>query len=245
MIHMVEETLHENAPDERFSVKVIESLLARPKLLEIEGHPVRQVWEAMRAALPDYDVVHGEEIEDSEAFAAAEDHAWDGAYRLGKDQALRYQTTTVTLAAIRGRTAPVRLLAPGRVFRPEREDAGHMKVFHQVDGVCVDAGADMAGFKATCERTVKAAVPGAEIIRREHDYGLVSLGAEAVIVQGEARYEVLGGGMLRAETLDNAGYDPGAVSGFAWGLSLERLAMLRFDIDDIRKLWAPPYVPGR
>ena len=241
---MVEEKLHQNSPDERFSRKVIEALLSRPDLLEVEGHPVRRVWDEIRAALAEYEVITGDEVEDKRTFAAAEDHAWDLAYRLSEDKALRFQMTTVTMSAIRGRTAPVRLLAAGRVFRPDREDATHSKVFHQVDGVCIERGADVAAFKKTCERALKAALPDAVISWREHDYGFVVPGFAAVVAAGAAEYGVLGGGMLRPETLQRAGYDTQVVSGFAWGLSVDRIAMLKFGIVDVRELWRPPYAGG-
>ncbi len=244
MLTMVEQTLHNNAPDERFNVAVIDRLLDRPRLLEIPDHPVRQVWDDIRAALADYEVVTGEEIEDEQMAGAAEDHARrDYAYHTDTGRSLRYQMTTVTMAAIEGCTPPVRVLAPGRVFRPEAEDAGHLKVFHQVDGVCVEAGADMAAYLATCERALRAAVPGAEISWRDYDNTFVVPGRYALITKSGKQYEALGGGMLKPDTLQRKGFDPSAVSGYAWGLGLERLAMLKFDLDDVRKLWQPPYVP--
>ena len=242
MLHMVEETLHKNAPDERLDKKVIDRLLARPDLLNIEGHPVQQVWEAIRRALVGYEVVTGSEVEDRETFNAVEDHAWDLAYHPSDAEALRYQTTTVTMAAIRGRSAPVRLLTAGRVFRPCGEDQTHSKVFHQVDGVCIEAIASVQSFKATCERVLKAAVPGAPVGWQDHDYGFVVPGFMATVAKGEQRLEALGGGILRPEALAKAGYAPEGVAGFAWGLSLDRLAMMRIGLKDIRQLWRPPYI---
>ena len=243
MLTMVEQTLHNNAPDERFNLAVIDKLLERPRLLEIPDHPVRQVWDDMRAALANYEVVTGEEIEDRQTADAAEDHAWrDFSYRTDAGQSLRYQMTTVTMSAIEGRTPPVRVLAPGRVFRPEQEDDKHLKVFHQVDGVCIEAASDLAVFKATCERALTAAVPGAVVTWREYDYGFVVPGYEAHVSKSGRELEALGGGMLKPDTLQRKGFDPNVVSGYAWGLGLEVLAMLRFDLDDVRKLWQAPYV---
>ncbi|MDY7010234.1 MAG: sigma-70 family RNA polymerase sigma factor [Planctomycetota bacterium] len=243
MLNMVEETLHKNAPDERFSKKVIEELLARPRPLEIEGHPVREAWDEMRAALSDYEVINGPEVEDKQTSKAAEDHAFeDYAYRLGDNKALRFQMTSVTMTAVRGRKPPVRLLAAGRVFRPDKGDATRSKVFHQVDGVCIDVGADVKAFKRTCERAIHAAVPGGTIRWVEHDTSFVVPGFQALASKNHRELDILGGGMLQAKTLEGAGFDPKEVSGFAWGLSLERLAMLKLGIDDIRKLWVPPYV---
>ncbi len=168
-------TLKGNAPDERFSHPVIETLIARPNLLAIQNHPVWNIWQDIRRALSHYEIVSADEIETRDQFALAKDHAWDLAYHLDAERGLRYQMTTVTMYAIVGRTPPVHLLVPGRVFRPDKEDAMHMK--------------------------------------------------------------------LQSKTLTRKGFDSNTVSGFAWGMSLEHLAMIKYGIDDIRKLWQPPYVP--
>jgi len=82
----------------------------------------------------------------------------------------------------------------------------------------------------------------AELRRREHDYGFVERGWEVAIKPGDERLDVSGSGTLRAATLRKAGFDPDQVGGYAWGLGLERLAMLKFGIHDIRTLWRPSYV---
>ncbi len=245
MLHMVKDTLHQNAPGERFDRRVIDELLSRPRPLEIPGHPVRDAWEAVRQALADYEVVTGPEVEDRQTAKASQDHAWEEyAYRLGEGRALRFQMTSVTMAAVVGRSAPVRLLAAGRVFRPDREDATHTKVFHQMEGLCIQTGADAEAFLATCERCIRAVVPDAEVRWVPHDYGyrFVAEGHEAMVSRDGREQQALGGGTLSQQALRDAGFDPAAVSGFAWGLSLERLAMLRLGIDDIHALWQPPYV---
>jgi RNA polymerase sigma factor (sigma-70 family) len=163
MMDMVEETLKTNVPDERFSREIINKLLAERDLLKIDNHPVQKVWQTIHLAFPDYEVVTADEIETRQQFAAAEDHAWDLAYRLDEERSLRYQMTTVTMSAVIGRKPPVRLLAPGRVFRPDKEDAMHMKVFHQVDGVCIEAGLTIETFKQTGESILKAIIPDAQI----------------------------------------------------------------------------------
>lgn len=241
---MVAETLHKNTPDERFSKKVIEELLARPRPLEIEGHPVRQAWNEIRTALSDYEVVTGPEVEDKQTSEAAEDHAFeDYAYRLGDNRALRFQMTSVAMTAVYSRIPPVRLLVAGRVFRPDKGDAMRAKVFHQVDSVCIDSGVDVKAFQRACERAIHAAIPGGTVIWIDHDTSFLVPGFQAWASKGPQEIDVLGGGMLQPKTLEGAGFDPKEVSGFAWGLSLERVAMLKLGLDDIRKLWEPPYVP--
>jgi RNA polymerase sigma factor (sigma-70 family) len=244
MLTMVRDTLHQGAPSQRFDETVIEELLSQPRPLEMTDHPSRLVWDAIRSALAEYEVIDpGSEIEDEPTARQAEDHAWeDHAYRPSDRKALRFQMTTVTMAALGGRRPPVRILAAGRVFRPDSEDPLRAKVFHQMDGVCIEPGAGEETFKATCERALQAAVPGSVVRWVEHNTDLVSPGFEAVISKDGQEANVLGGGMFLAKTLAGKGFDPERVAGFAWGLGLDRLAMLRFGISDIRMLWQPPYL---
>jgi phenylalanyl-tRNA synthetase alpha subunit len=246
MLTMVKDTLHTNAPDERFNLAVIDELLARPRPLEIEGHPVRQIWDIIRSELSEYEVVFGEEVEDKQTSKAAEDHAFEEhAYRLSPNKALRFQTTTVVMAALPGRTPPVRLLTAGRVFRPDKESTLCLNVFHQMDGLCIDKGLDVEAFKKTCERLLLKVVPDGTVRWVDADFfGFVKPGFEAHLQKEGLEMEVLGGGMLKPDTLQRAGFDPKEVQGFAWGIGLERLATLLFEIDDVRKLWQRPYVPG-
>lgn len=248
MLTMVKDTLHTNAPDERFNLAVIDELLARPKPLDIEGHPVRQIWDIIRSELSEYEVIYGEEIEDKQTSKAAEDHAFEEhAYRLSSNKALRFQTTTVVMTALPGRTPPVRLLTAGRVFRPAKEENKRfLNVFHQMDGLCIDKGIDVEAFKKASERVILAAVPGGTVRWVDADFfGFVKPGFEAHLRKDGREMEVLGGGMLKPDTLQRNGFDPKEVQGFAWGIGMERLATLRFGIDDVRMLWQPPYVPGK
>lgn len=242
MLKMVEETLHEKAPDERFSRKVIGQLLARPRLLEIEGHPVREVFEVIRAALPEYEMIEGEEVVDG-SFWAGVGSGLEEVYQVGQGRVLRTETTVTTFRAMVGRTPPVRLITAGRVFRAHAEDAAHQKVFHQLELLCLEAGADQEAMKAALQRALRAALGPVELKWQEEDYHCVEHGLDASVKLGDKWLEIAGCGVLKAETLRQAGFDPQAVSGFAFGLGLERLAMLKHDIADIRELWAPPYVP--
>jgi RNA polymerase sigma factor (sigma-70 family) len=241
MMSMVKDSLRENAPDERFSRKVIDELLSRPRPLEIEGHPVRRVWEEIRAALPEYEVIAGDEVEDADALAALQEDM-DKVYHVGAGKVLRTQTTVTTFKAIRGRRPPVRLLTAGRVFRTDAEDSRHLKVFHQLDGICVEAGADLDALKSTCLRVLTAVVGDVDVRWHEASFRIVEQELEAQILIAGRWQDILGCGVLKRETLRETGYDPGKVGGFSFGFGLERLAQVKFGIDDIRKLWQPPYV---
>jgi RNA polymerase sigma factor (sigma-70 family) len=242
MMGMVEQTLKQNAPDERFSRKVINGLLARPRPLEIDGHPVRQVWEIIRGALPRYEVIEGEEVEEKGLVDERVENM-HSAYFLDDTRTLRTQMTTVTMRAMRGRAAPVRLVAAGRCFRPDQEDARHLKVFHQVDVLCIERGADVEGFEATARRVLEAVLGPLELRWTDHNYDFLDYGRHAQVAHKGAWLSICAGGMIASDVSREAGHDPDEVGGFAFGLGLERLAKLKFGIEDIRALWRPPYVP--
>ena len=241
MLNMVEETLHKNAPDERFSKKVIEELLARPRLLDIEGHPVREVYEIICQTLPDYEKIAGEEIVNKAGIV----NPWtlQFAFPTDKDRILRTETTVTTFAALAGRTPPVRLITAGRVFRNDTKDNTHRKVFHSFDLVCIESDANKEHLK-TAVQTLVEAVLGPVTLR----YESTTLPSLAPCYTVEIKYQgawrgLVGCGVFKGEFLREAGYDPSVVEGYALGAGLENLAMLKLGIDDIRKLWAPPYVP--
>ena len=245
---MVEQTLHDNAPDERFSKKVIEELLGHPRLLEIEGHPVRKVLDTIRDAFPDYEFIEGEEIVQKSAFLpGAPDPDTDKAviYHVDEDRILRTATAITTVKAMAGRTPPVRLLTAGRVFRAgkEREDANHLRVFHTLDILCVEAGVDTESMKGQLRKSIEAVLGPLELKWERANFKYFEQCLEVNARYGEKWTELGGCGMIPPHRLQEAGYNTEAVSGFAFGIGLERLAMLKYDIDDIRKLWQPPYVP--
>ena len=128
MINMVEETLKDNVPNERFSKKVIEKLLALPKPLEIKGHPVQEALEIICKSLPAYKMVKGEEIIKKSDFVAAGGSP-ELVYHVDADKVLRRETTIAAIQAMIGRTPPVRIFTTGRVFRPGplMDDTTHLK----------------------------------------------------------------------------------------------------------------------
>ncbi|MHC4648025.1 MAG: sigma-70 family RNA polymerase sigma factor, partial [Planctomycetota bacterium] len=244
MMDMVEDTLKGSVPDERFSQKIITELLNRPRPLEIEGHPIRRIWDEIRAALPDYEVIAGEEIEDKGVFEAEYGYPC-GAYHVTGDRVLRTQTTSTIWQAMKGGEIPVRLLTAGRVFRPEREDAMHLKVFHQVDGLCIREKAKLPAPGDILDSLLQTILGVVELKLEDADYGFVDSGFDLKVRWAGKWIELAGGGLLKDQTLSEAGYKAEAVGGFAFGLGLERLAMLKFGIDDIRKLWQPPHLPRK
>ncbi len=165
MLEMVEATLKANSPDDRFSGQVIQGLLARPRPLGIEGHPIRAIWETIQAALADFEIIEADtnEIEDIEIAKSLNPDNLSQTYHLNDKQVLRTQTTASLWLVMGGRTPPVKLLAAGRVFRAADEDATHLKVFHQGELVCIDAGVDLQFMKTSLERLLKVLFGDTEI----------------------------------------------------------------------------------
>ena len=241
MMDMVGETLKEHVPDERFSQKVISKLLARPRPLEIEGHPIREIVQAIRSALSDYESVEGKEMVEKSFFLEAGGNP-DTVYHVDESRVLRPETAFTTLRAMAGRTPPVRLMTAGRAFRPDREDSAHLKVFHQLDVLCIQAGVDPEAMKATLRKALEAALGAVELKWQKADFIQFEHCLEVAVKEGDHWTYVAGCGMLSAKMLEEGGYSPQSVRGFGFGLGLERLAMIKHALDDIRKLWKPPYI---
>jgi len=212
-------------------------------------HPLTQVRREVEEIFLSlgFDVVDGPEAE-TEAFnfdrlnipahhpaRDAQDTFW-----LENGQVLRTHTSPVQLRGMlraAGRP-PVRLIAPGRVFRNEQPDATHEHTFHQVEGLMVDEGvsvADMKGVLALMlERLLGQAV---EVRLRPHHFPFVEPGFELDLRRpgaGGTWLEMLGCGLVHPRVLAEGGFDPARVSGWAFGMGLDRVALARYGIDDLR-----------
>ena len=243
MIAMVERTLHDNAPDERFSKKVIEELLNRPRPLEIEGHPIRDVLDTIRAVLPEYEFVEGEEILSRSAFLKFAD-TLEAVYH-DETKVLRRGLTVTLLQAAAGQSPPVRIVTAGRVFRPgdKREDAIHLRAYHQLNLLCVENGVDIDDMKSALYKVLEAVLGPVELTWVDDDFTYFEQAKMVIITYKDRSMDIAGSGMVGCESLRRAGYDAERISAYTFGLGLDRLAMLKYGIDDVRKLWQPPSVP--
>ena len=161
---------------------------------------------------------------------------------------LRTETSSVQIRTMQSQPPPVFIIAPGRVYRRETADATHLPVFHQVEGLVVDEGITFADLKGTLDAVAKALF-GQD---RETKLGpaffpFVEPGAELAVtcmrcdgagcpVCGNGWIELLGCGMVHPTVLENCGYDPERYTGFAFGLGIDRVALLKYRIPDIRLL---------
>ncbi len=222
-----------------------------PPLPPVRGslHPITHVRREIEAIFLGlgFDVVDGPEVETEEynfdllnipahhPARDAQDTFW-----LDNGQVLRTHTSPVQLRAMRraqGRP-PVRLIAPGRVFRNEQPDATHEHTFHQVEGLMIDEGVSLADMKSVLETMLGRLFGGSVETRlRPHYFPFVEPGVELDMRPAGSDgpwLEMLGCGMVHPAVLRAGGFDPGRVSGFAFGMGLERLAMMRHGIDDLR-----------
>lgn len=160
---------------------------------------------------------------------------------------LRTQTSPVQVRVMENKKPPIRIIAPGRVYRSDAVDATHSPLFHQIEGLVVDKGITMGDLKGTLEVFVRALYGDDTKVRfRPHHFPFTEPSAEVdvscfvcngkgcSVCKGEGWIEILGAGMVHPKVLANCGIDPEIYSGFAFGLGLERIAMRQYDIDDLR-----------
>ena len=163
---------------------------------------------------------------------------------------LRTQTSPMQIHAMETRELPIRVLAPGRVYRKDEVDATHSPMFHQIEGLVVDRGVTMADLKATLNLVVEQIYGKGTVTRfRPHHFPFTEPSCELDIqchkcggrgcptCKGEGWIEVLGAGMVHPKVLAGCGIDPDVYSGWAFGMGLERLAMGEYKITDLRLIF--------
>jgi len=198
-----------------------------------------------------YEVADGPEIEDDwHNFGALNfppDHPartmhdtfWIKPDEKGESRLLRTHTSPVQIRAMKGRPPPFRLIAPGKVYRSD-SDQTHSPMFHQVEGLLVDETSTLADLKGTLRAFLRAFFDrDFEMMFKPTFFPFVEPGADVVIQwdlpDGGSRWlEVLGCGMVHPNVLANCGIDPERYTGFAFGMGVERLAMLRYGVTDLR-----------
>jgi phenylalanyl-tRNA synthetase alpha chain len=224
-------------------------------------HPVSQVMDELAEIFADlgFTVAEGPEIEDQwynfTALNMPEFHParamQDTFYlerREGEEESkvLRTHTSPVQIRAMKAQGAPIRLIAPGRVYRSD-SDATHTPMFHQVEGLVIDRSIHMGHLKWTLETFLKAFFEREDVVLRmrpsyfpftepsaEVDVGYTLEKGKRVIGGSEGFMEVLGSGMVHPKVIANCGLNPDEWQGFAFGCGIDRLAMLKYGMDDLR-----------
>lgn len=160
---------------------------------------------------------------------------------------LRTQTSTVQIRVMESQEPPVRIIAPGPCFRPDTSDATHSANFYQVEGLYIDKGVSLADLKSTIKYFARELLGENVKIRFrphffpftepsvEYDFSCVMCGGKGCnVCKYSGWLEISGAGMVDPNVLRNVGYDPEIWSGFAWGMGVERITMIRHAINDIR-----------
>ena len=163
---------------------------------------------------------------------------------------LRTQTSPVQVRTMLNDKLPIRIIAPGRVYRADEVDATHSPLFHQIEGLVIDENITMADLKGTLEAFVKNMFgPETKVRFRPHHFAYTEPSAEmdmtcfkcggkgCRLCKGEGWIEILGSGIVNPVVLESCGIDSTKYSGFAFGMGLERLTMMRYDIDDMRLMY--------
>ncbi|OGW79274.1 MAG: phenylalanine--tRNA ligase subunit alpha [Omnitrophica bacterium GWA2_52_8] len=190
-----------------------------------------------------FDVVSGPEIEtEFHNFSALNiplDHpARDGfdTFYTSTKHLLRSQTSTVQIRVMEKHKPPLRILAPGRVYRPDTVDASHSFMFHQIEGLWVDENVRFSDLKGILHLFLRELFGDKTKIRfRPHFFPFTEPSIEVDIQWGDRGWlEILGAGSVHPNVFKEVGYEPRQYQGFAFGLGIERIAMLRHGIHDIR-----------
>lgn len=204
-----------------------------------------------------YEVVEGPEVEldyyNFEALNIPANHpAKDeqDTFYINNDILLRTQTSPVQVREMEKGKLPIRMIAPGRVFRSDEVDATHSPSFHQIEGLVIDKHITFADLKGTLEEFAKELFgEGTKVKFRPHHFPFTEPSAEMDVscfkcggkgcrfCKGEGWIEILGCGMVHPKVLRMSNINPEEYSGFAFGMGLERIALLKYEIDDMRLLY--------
>ena len=177
---------------------------------------------------------------------------WGDTFYIKEDSSLllRTQTSPMQVRVMEQQKPPIRIIAPGRVYRKDEVDATHSPMFHQVEGLVIDKGITMADLKGTLNAFVEALYgKGTKTRFRPHHFPFTEPSCEVDVqchacggkgcrvCKGEGWIELLGAGMVHPKVLEGCGIDTDVYSGFAFGIGVERMAMRRFSITDLRLIF--------
>jgi phenylalanyl-tRNA synthetase alpha chain len=255
------ESLERSALDARLASETLDMTLPVDGVAPGSVHPVSQVMDELAEIFADmgFAVASGPEIEDdwhnftalnmpeSHPARAMHDTFYFPPEADGRQKyLLRTHTSPVQIRTMVNQAPPIRIIAPGRVYRSD-SDATHTPMFHQIEGLVIDKGITLGHLKWTLETFLKAFFERDDIVLRlrpsyfpftepsaEVDVGFSWVNGKRVIGGSEGWMEVLGSGMVNRRVIEACGLDPDVWQGFAFGTGVDRLAMLKYGMDDLR-----------
>ena len=216
-------------------------------LEEVERIFVGMGYEVMEGPEVEYDSYNFEKLNIPKNHPARDEQ---DTFYISDSIVLRSQTSPVQIRAMEEGKLPIRMLAPGRVFRSDEVDATHSPSFHQIEGLVIDKNITFADLKGTLAEFAKELFgPETKVKFRPHHFPFTEPSAEVDVTcfkcggngcrfcKGSGWIEILGCGMVHPNVLSMSGIDPNEYSGFAFGVGLERIALLKYEIDDLRLLY--------
>ena len=251
--------LEEAVREEKMQAEVIDVTLPAKKSRIGHRHPNSIALEEVERIFigMGYEIVEGPEVEydyyNFEALNIPANHpAKDeqDTFYINDKILLRTQTSPVQVRVMEQKKPPIRMIAPGRVFRADEVDATHSPSFHQIEGMVIDKGITFSNLKGTLTQFVQKLFGKETKVKfRPHHFPFTEPSAEMDVscfkcggkgcrfCKGEGWIEILGCGMVHPRVLRMSGIDPEEYSGFAFGIGLERITLLKYEIDDMRLLY--------
>lgn len=243
----------------RLAAEALDVTMPGKKLSIGRRHPMNIVLDELKEIFRcmGYTVVDGPEVETThycfDMLNTFEGHpardAQDTFY-ITDDVILRTQTSSVQIREMLKNKPPIAIISPGRVYRRDEVDGTHSPIFHQCEGLVIDKNITFADLKGTLEEFAKRLYgEGMNLKFRPHHFPYTEPSCEidfqcfrcggkgCPLCKGEGWIEILGAGVVHPQVLENCGIDPEEYSGFAFGIGIERITMLRYEIEDMRLLY--------
>ncbi|ADC91414.1 phenylalanine--tRNA ligase, alpha subunit [Mageeibacillus indolicus UPII9-5] len=256
MLNKQKNVLRQESQKKQMQDEMIDITMPGVGQRQATSHPISKVIEAIETIFigMGYSVVEGPEVELSsynfDRLRIPQGHPARSAhdtFYITDDVLLRTQTSPVQIRVMEQQKPPIKIIAPGKVYRPDTPDATHSPIFHQIEGLVVDKGVAMSDLVGTLKLFAQRLFGEDTQIRlRPHHFPFTEPSCEVDVTcwscgghgcrtcKGEGFVEVLGAGMVHPWVLEQSGIDPEIYSGFAFGIGVERTAMARFNIEDIR-----------
>ena len=245
--------------ESKLESEVIDITMPGRKQVIGKRHPLEQTLEEMKQIFISmgFSIEDGPEVEKDyynfEALNIPKNHPARGeqdTFYINDNVVLRTQTSPTQIRTMEKQKPPIKMISPGKVYRSDAVDATHSPIFYQMEGLVVDKGITFANLKGTLELFAKKMF-GSEMKTkfRPHHFPFTEPSAEmdatcfvcngkgCKVCKGEGWIELLGCGMVHPQVLRNCGIDPEVYSGFAFGMGVDRMVMLKYGIDDIRNMY--------
>ncbi|MEG1311022.1 MAG: phenylalanine--tRNA ligase subunit alpha [Romboutsia sp.] len=239
--------------------EVIDVTMPSTEVMVGKKHPISQIIDEVSEIFMGmgFSIAEGPEVEtvanNFDALNAPKDHPsrdMSDTFYINSELLLRTQTSPVQVRTMKSQELPIKIVSPGRCFRFDSPDATHSPMFHQIEGLVVGKDVTMAQLKGTLNMFVKKLFGEETKTKfRPHNFPFTEPSAEVDVTcfkcdgagcsmcKGEGWIEILGAGMVHPNVLRNCGIDPEVYSGFAFGMGVDRITMLKYEIDDIRLLF--------